>query len=242
MRLAKVSDLGWLLQCQDAMSKVRYSNVVTQIMHNVSIPVNGGKLRGWKYDFLEKSVGGCSTYDVIAPWPDLTRPICFCQKLRKRCFISYAKFQRDLSSSLAAILENTHGGLHWRGSSFSVPPLRLYSILSHPSRCDPDSPDLGMWVRDHCLQQQTSIWRHFLRLRAAGDKTPCGRPISYGVRSANRSLPEAIRVAWWSACRQMRSLLGLESWSCSSCRLLEWVPIKVRWEYPFRPQCHRSVA
>ena len=39
---------------------------------NISIPVNGGKLRGCKYNFLEKSVGGCTFYDVIDPWPNMT--------------------------------------------------------------------------------------------------------------------------------------------------------------------------
>ena len=41
-------------------------------MRNISIPVNGSQLHGWKHDFLEKSVGGCTVHDVIALWPDLT--------------------------------------------------------------------------------------------------------------------------------------------------------------------------
>ena len=28
-----------------------------------------------KHDFVAKVAGGCSSYDVIAPWPDLTRSI-----------------------------------------------------------------------------------------------------------------------------------------------------------------------
>ena len=60
---------------------------------------------------LKKSVGGCSSYDVIAPSPDLTRSI-FSQKLRKGCPINYAKFQRDPPSGSAAISEKkTHGGV-----------------------------------------------------------------------------------------------------------------------------------
>ena len=30
-----------------------------------------------KHDFVAKVAGGCSSYDVIAPWPDLTRSIFF---------------------------------------------------------------------------------------------------------------------------------------------------------------------
>ena len=78
-------------------------------MHNISIPVSGSRLRGWKCDFLEKPVGGCTSYDVIARWPNRTRSM-FYQKLYKGCSISYAKFQRDLLSGSAAISEKTHGG------------------------------------------------------------------------------------------------------------------------------------
>ena len=87
-------------------------------MHNISIPVNGSKLRGWKHDFLEKSVGGCTSYDLLyLPWPDLTRSF-FCQELRKGCPISYAKFQRDPPSGSEAIPEKLMGVA-------STPPLPL---------------------------------------------------------------------------------------------------------------------
>ena len=44
---------------------------------------------------------------------DLTYPAKkSCRKLRKGCPISYAKFQRDLPSGLAAISEKNHGGWH----------------------------------------------------------------------------------------------------------------------------------
>ena len=55
--------------------------VLTQTMH-VSIPVSFGKLRGSKHDFLEKSVGGCSSYDLTAPGSDLNRSF-FCQAAQR---------------------------------------------------------------------------------------------------------------------------------------------------------------
>ena len=34
-----------------------------------------------KHDFVAKVAGGCSSYDVIAPWPDPTRPKFFLSKI-----------------------------------------------------------------------------------------------------------------------------------------------------------------
>ena len=47
-----------------AMSKVTFGHVLT-IMHIVPIPVNDSNPVAEKNDFLEKSVGGCTSYDVI---------------------------------------------------------------------------------------------------------------------------------------------------------------------------------
>ena len=59
---------------------------------------------------LKKSVRGCTSYDVIAPWPGLTRLISFCQKLHRGCPISYAKFQRDPPSGSEVIPEKLMDG------------------------------------------------------------------------------------------------------------------------------------
>ena len=72
------------------------------------------KLRGWKHDFLEKSVVGCTSYDVITPWPDLTRSTFPCQKLHKGCAISYTKCQRDPPCGSEAIPEKLMGVSHRR--------------------------------------------------------------------------------------------------------------------------------
>ena len=57
---------------------------------------------GWKHDFFEKSVGGCTSYDVIfVAWFD---PVNFFhEKLRKERPVSFAKFQRDPPSGSPAI-------------------------------------------------------------------------------------------------------------------------------------------
>ena len=46
MGSAKFSDLGWPFKVQDEMLNIRYGHVLTLIMHNISIPVNGSKLLG----------------------------------------------------------------------------------------------------------------------------------------------------------------------------------------------------
>ena len=56
--------------------------------------------------------GGCSSYDVIAPWPDLTWSICFYQKLRKVCPIRHTKTRRRYAPSFFRYLRKTLGGLH----------------------------------------------------------------------------------------------------------------------------------
>ena len=68
-----------------------------------------GAIRGLKHDFLETSVAGCTTYDVIAPWSDVTWSIIFCLELRKKCIISYAKYQPNPPIGSASILEKLMG-------------------------------------------------------------------------------------------------------------------------------------
>ena len=82
-------------------------------MYNISVPVKGNKLRNWKRDFSDKSAGGCSAYGVIAPWPDLSRSNFFCQKLRKRCPVSYAKVPPSASAVIKKVI----------GVAFPPPPV-----------------------------------------------------------------------------------------------------------------------
>ena len=59
------------------------------------------------HDFGEKSIGCCSTYDVVATGPEQTRPLC-CQKLRYGCPINSEEFQRAPPSALA-VIKKAHG-------------------------------------------------------------------------------------------------------------------------------------
>ena len=78
-------------------------------MHNVSIPVNGSKSCGWKHDFLELSVGGCSSYDVIARWPDLTRSN-FLPKVAQRMLHKLCKISAWSAQRFGNHIRKTHGG------------------------------------------------------------------------------------------------------------------------------------
>ena len=56
-----------------------------------------------KHHFVAKVAGGCSSYDVIAPWPELTRSI-FLQKIAE----GYPKTRRR--RRFFAIREKPQGG------------------------------------------------------------------------------------------------------------------------------------
>ena len=64
-----------------------------------------------KHGFVSKIAGGCSSYDVIAPWPDLTWSILFYQKLRKVCPIRYPKTRRRYAPPFFSLsAKNLRGG------------------------------------------------------------------------------------------------------------------------------------
>ena len=62
-----------------------------------------------KHGFVIKIAGGCSSYDVIAPWPDLTWSIFFHQKLRKVFLIRYPKPGGATRRCFFAICEKPQG-------------------------------------------------------------------------------------------------------------------------------------
>ena len=105
-------DLSWPWNLSGAMSRVTSSHVLTSISSTIPIPVNRTTPSCAYSRFRWNLVEGCSSYDVITSWPDLTGPNFFHQKLRKRCPISYGKFQRDSSNGVASSSEKLMGGLH----------------------------------------------------------------------------------------------------------------------------------
>ena len=65
-----------------------------------------------KHDFVAKVAGGCSSYDVIAPWPDLTRSI-FLPKIAQGLPHKVAQNPAALRAAVFfAIREKPQGGLH----------------------------------------------------------------------------------------------------------------------------------
>ena len=53
-----------------------------------------------------------TSYDVIAPWPDMTRSLFFYQNLRKVCPMENAKSLRAPPNGLGAIAKNSDGVHH----------------------------------------------------------------------------------------------------------------------------------
>ena len=62
---------SWWIRARSCWPEAQASNFLLSFTQS-SWTWNGVKLYGWKHYFGEKSAGGCSSYDVIAPWPDLT--------------------------------------------------------------------------------------------------------------------------------------------------------------------------
>ena len=92
------------------MSRVTSSHVLTPISSSIPIQVNRTHAKLRLLTISLKSCEGCSSYDVITSWPDLTRPNFCHQKLRKGCPISYGKFQHDLPNGVASSSEKLMGG------------------------------------------------------------------------------------------------------------------------------------
>ena len=104
-------DLSWPWNFSGTMSRVTSSHVFTSISSTIPITVNRTTPSCVYSRFRWNLVEGCSSYDVITSWPDLTRPNFFHQKLRKRCPISYGKFQRDSPNGVASSSEKLMGGV-----------------------------------------------------------------------------------------------------------------------------------
>ena len=110
VRLSEVTDLKWPHgtegQCGNSTLAMSWPNHV-QILSFASMASRQGAV---KHGFVSKIAGGCFSYDVIAPWPDLTWSIFFYQKLRKVCPIRYPKTRRCVAPPFFRYLRKTSGG------------------------------------------------------------------------------------------------------------------------------------
>ena len=110
VRLSEVTDLNWphgtKWQCGSSTLAMSRPNHV-QILSFAWMASCQGAV---KHEFVSKIVGGCSSYDVIAPWPELTWSIFFYQKLRKICPIRYPKTLRRVAPPFFRYLRKTSGG------------------------------------------------------------------------------------------------------------------------------------
>ena len=138
MRSTEVSDLRWpqltlTLIWRNVKGHIQSCIDTNLINYPHSSQSHHAKLRLLTISL--KSCEGCSSYDVITSWPDLTRPIFFHQKLRKGCPISYGKFQHDPPNGVASSSEKLMGGLH-------QPPLTGRGLID-------DFLRLGLHVFEH---------------------------------------------------------------------------------------------
>ena len=90
------------------MSRVTSSHVLTPITSTIPIWVNRATPNCVFSRFRWNLDGGCSTYNIITSWPDLTWPF-FNHKFRKRCPMSYKKISARYSKRMASGPENLKG-------------------------------------------------------------------------------------------------------------------------------------
>ena len=102
VRLSEVTDLKWPhgteCQCGNSTLAMSWPNHA-QLLSFASMASRQGAV---KHGFVSKIAGGCSSYDVIAPWPALTWSFFFYQKLRKVYPIRYPKTRRRCRFLLSA--------------------------------------------------------------------------------------------------------------------------------------------
>ena len=109
VRLSEVTDLKWPhgteWQCGNPTLAMSWPNHV-QILSFASMGSRQGAI---KHGFVSKIAGGCFSYDVITPWPDLVN--FFYQKLRKVCPIRYPENPVALRAAVFSLLrKKTSGG------------------------------------------------------------------------------------------------------------------------------------
>ena len=137
-----------------------------------------------KHDFVAKVAGGCSSYDVIAPWPDLTRSIFFLPKIAQGLPHQVAQNPAALRAAVFLLsAKNLRGG-----GCTNPPPVRA-RVNSRPaggaappcgfSQIAPEALGISLWnllylsgQQFHTLCQKirtqviigqpwgTSEWRH----------------------------------------------------------------------------------
>ena len=122
-------DLSLPWNSSGAMSRVTSSHVLTPISSTIPIQVNRTTPSCVYSRFRWNLVEDCSSYDVITLWPDLTQPNFFHQKLRKKCPISYGKFQHDSPNGVASSSEKLMGGCitPWPGEGWHLEVIWKYN-------------------------------------------------------------------------------------------------------------------
>ena len=82
-RSVTLGDLSWPWNSHDARSRVTASPILTPIISTIPIQVNRTTLSCVYSLFRWNLAEGCSSYDVITSWPDLTWPNFFAKSCAK---------------------------------------------------------------------------------------------------------------------------------------------------------------
>ena len=120
VRLSEVTDLKWPhgteWQCGNSTLAMSWPNHV-QILSFASMASRQGAV---KHGFVSNIAGGCSSYDVIAPWPDLTWSI-FLPKVAQGL---PHKVPQNPAALRAAVFSLSAKNLRGGGGLHQPPPVR----------------------------------------------------------------------------------------------------------------------
>ena len=147
VRLSEVTDLKWPhgteWQCGNSTLAMSWPDHV-QILSFTSMASRQGVV---KHGYVSKIAGGCSSYDVIAPWPDLTWSIFLTKSCARFAPSGTLKPGGATRHRFFAICEKPQGGgLHpppvrARVKSFKIPKGHTYS------------------TRDPTTEYHTEVWK-----------------------------------------------------------------------------------
>ena len=122
-------DLSWPWNSYGTMSRVKSSHVLTPISSTIPIQVNRTTPSCVFSRFRWNLVGGCSSYDIIASWPDLTWPN-FSLKVAQKMPHKLWKISARYSKRCGVQLSKAHGGASTPLTGRGI-DLHKYYALTH---------------------------------------------------------------------------------------------------------------
>ena len=159
-----------------------------------------------KHDFVAKVAGGCSSYDVIAPWPDLTRSNFLLPNIAQGLPHKVAQNPAALRAAVFfAIRQKPQGG-----GGCTKPPVRARVKCCMSPTFGPFSKFSGGWGKSSHVFEQWANWFFYVFSITV--------PFHRMNLVWNHTILTAVNVYWW-----------LSAWTeyvlCPAC----WIILPYPW-------------